>query len=245
MLRTLLAIALSCAVSLSYAADPALTVDEARAAESVSAPVRTAVKKVKKTKTAKPKPAADKAAAGKTSADKTATPDAAKTDKAVFELSSPDIQANGTIPQRFEFDDFGCTGENRSPELHWAGAPADTKSFAITVYDPDAPTGSGWWHWMVYDLPADADQLEAGVGTLNSGNLPGNAAQGLSDFGVAAWGGTCPPKGDKPHRYVFTVHALKVEQLEVPANATPAMLGYLIHANALASTSFTAKYGRK
>ncbi len=161
-----------------------------------------------------------------------------------FKLSSPEIKANGTIPKSFEFNGFGCSGENRSPELKWSGAPKDTRSFAVTMYDPDAPTGSGWWHWVVINIPADVTGLAAGAGTVNSTTLPKGAVQGRSDFGVAAWGGTCPPQGDKPHRYIFTVYALKTDKLDVPADATAALTGYMIHANTLGKASFTARYGR-
>ncbi|MGO8753804.1 MAG: YbhB/YbcL family Raf kinase inhibitor-like protein [Gallionellaceae bacterium] len=161
-----------------------------------------------------------------------------------FKLSSPEIKTNGMIPKSFEFNGFGCSGENKSPALKWSGAPKDTKSFAVTVYDPDAPTGSGWWHWMVIDIPADVTELAAGAGAVNSTTLPKGAVQNRIDYGVAAWGGTCPPQGDKPHRYIFTVYALKTEKLDVPADATAALTGFMIHANALGKASFTAKYGR-
>ena len=162
-----------------------------------------------------------------------------------FKLSSPDIKANQMIPKRFEFNGFGCSGENKSPALKWSGAPKGTKSFALTVYDPDAPTGSGWWHWVGINIPVNVTNLPADAGALNSTTLPGGAVQGRSDYGTAAWGGTCPPKGDKPHRYIFTVYALKTDKLDVPADATAALTGFMIHANSLGKASFTAKYGRK
>ena len=161
-----------------------------------------------------------------------------------FTLISPDIKANGKIPKRFEYNGFGCSGENRSPALQWSGAPKDTKSYAVTMYDPDAPTGSGWWHWIVINIPADVTELTAGAGALNSTLLPHGAVQGRSDFGTPAWGCTCPPQGDAPHRYIFTVYALKTGKLEVPADATAALTGYMIHANTLGKASFTATYGR-
>jgi Raf kinase inhibitor-like YbhB/YbcL family protein len=161
-----------------------------------------------------------------------------------FKLSSPEIKANSMMPKSFEFNGFGCSGENKSPALKWSGAPKDTKSFAVTVYDPDAPTGSGWWHWVVINIPADVTELAANAGALNSTTLPKGAVQGRTDYGTAAWGGTCPPQGDKPHRYIFTVYALKTDKLEVPADATAALTGYMIHGNMLAKASFTARYGR-
>ena len=162
-----------------------------------------------------------------------------------FKLSSPEIKAGGTIPKRFEFNGFGCSGENKSPALKWSGAPKGTKSFAVTVYDPDAPTGSGWWHWMVINIPADVHELPADAGEVNSMTLPKGAVQNRIDYGFAGWGGTCPPKGDKPHRYIFTVFALKADKLDVPADATAALTGYMIRGNSLGKASFTAKYGRK
>ena len=162
-----------------------------------------------------------------------------------FKLSSPEIKAGHKIPASFEFNGFGCSGENKSPALQWSGAPKDTKSFAVTVYDPDAPTGSGWWHWVVINVPASVNELPANAGALNSTTLPQGASQIRIDYGVNAWGGVCPPPGDKPHRYIFTVHALKVDKLDIPANATAALAGFMINANTLAKAHFTAKYGRK
>ncbi|KXS33533.1 MAG: phosphatidylethanolamine-binding protein [Candidatus Gallionella acididurans] len=161
-----------------------------------------------------------------------------------FKLSSTEIKANGMMPKSFEFNGFGCSGENKSPALKWSGAPKDTKSFAVTVYDPDAPTGSGWWHWVVINIPADVTELAANAGALNSTTLPKGALQGRTDYGTVSWGGACPPQGDKPHHYIFTVYALKTDKLEIPADATAALTGYMIHANMLGKASFTAKYGR-
>jgi Raf kinase inhibitor-like YbhB/YbcL family protein len=162
-----------------------------------------------------------------------------------FKLTSPDIQANGLIDQKFEANVFGCSGENKSPALKWSGAPKDTKSFAVTVYDPDAPTGSGFWHWFVYDIPAGTTELKADAGNASNANLPQGAKHNRIDYGFAAWGGPCPPEGDKPHRYVFTVYALKTDKLGLPADATAAVAGFMTHANTLAKASFTARYGRK
>ncbi len=161
-----------------------------------------------------------------------------------FTLSSPDIKAGGKIPKSFEFNGFGCAGENKSPALKWSSAPKGTKGFALTVYDPDAPTGSGWWHWMVINIPADVSELPGNAGAANSTSLPKGATQSRIDFGVNAWGGVCPPQGDKPHRYIFTLHALKTDKLELPADATAALTGFMINANSLGKASFTATYGR-
>jgi Raf kinase inhibitor-like YbhB/YbcL family protein len=163
---------------------------------------------------------------------------------AEFSFSSPTIKEGQTLSLEQVFNGFGCTGKNLSPALLWANAPAGTQSFALTVYDPDAPTGSGWWHWVVYNIPASSAGLAAGAGTQDGALLPKGSRQGRTDFGTLGFGGACPPPGDKPHRYQFTLHALKVPALELPADATAAMIGYNINANTLAKRSFTALYGR-
>ncbi len=160
-----------------------------------------------------------------------------------MQFSSSDIAENSTIGAEFLFNGAGCTGANVSPALSWSGAPTETRSFAITVYDPDAPSGSGWWHWMVYDIPANVASLSKGAGNIG-GVLPNNAKQGMTDYGVKQWGGPCPPEGDKPHRYVFTIFALPFESLDVPDNATSALIGFNLNASALVTASFTAMYGR-
>ena len=159
-----------------------------------------------------------------------------------FELKSTDIAEGATLTKAQVFAGFGCTGENVSPALQWSGAPAGTKSFALTAYDPDAPTGSGWWHWIVYDLPADTTGLARGIGKTAA--LPAGAHQGRNDFGSGDFGGACPPAGDKPHRYIFTIYALKVDRLDVQSDATAALIGFMINANRLGSASLTARYGR-
>jgi Raf kinase inhibitor-like YbhB/YbcL family protein len=163
---------------------------------------------------------------------------------AAFKLESPDIKAGGRIDRKFEFNGFGCSGENKSPALKWSGAPKDARSFAVTVYDPDAPTGSGWWHWSVINIPASVTELKPDAGNASGGNLPQGARHVRIDYGVAAWGGVCPPPGDKPHRYVFTVHALKTDKLDIPQDATAALAGYMINANSIGKATFTARYGR-
>jgi hypothetical protein len=162
-----------------------------------------------------------------------------------FKLESPTVKPNSTLTEAQVFNGFGCSGKNVSPALKWSGAPKDTKSYAVTVYDPDAPTGSGWWHWVVYNIPASATELPEGAGTADGKGLPAGSAQGRTDFGAPGFGGACPPKGDKPHRYIFTVYALKTDKLDVPADATAALVGFMIHANKLGQATFTAKYGRK
>ena len=162
-----------------------------------------------------------------------------------FNLSSPDVGSKAPIANKFVFNGFGCAGENVSPALAWQAAPQGTKSFALTVYDPDATTGSGWWHWVMIDIPADASALPQGAGDPAKGLAPKGTMQMRTDFGQPGWGGPCPPKGDKPHRYIFILHALKVDKLDVPQDASAALVGFMIHANELGRAGFTAKYGRK
>lgn len=161
-----------------------------------------------------------------------------------MELRSPDIEPDSIIEPRHVYNGGGCSGDNQSPALEWSGAPAGTRSLAITCYDPDAPSGSGWWHWLVYDIPPGATSLPAGAGTLDGRRLPPGAKQGRNDYSEKSYGGPCPPPGDKPHRYIFTVFALGVTHLEVPEDASGAAIGFEIHFSKLDSASFTAKYGR-
>lgn len=161
-----------------------------------------------------------------------------------FTLSSKEVAAGKQIPLPQVFGGMGCTGKNVSPSLSWHGAPAGTKSFALTVYDPDAPTGSGWWHWVVYNIPASATSLAAGAGDPAKKLLPAGAVQGNTDFGAPGYGGPCPPAGDKPHHYIFTLYALKTDKLDIPAGATAAYVGFNIHGNMLGKATFTALYGR-
>jgi Raf kinase inhibitor-like YbhB/YbcL family protein len=161
-----------------------------------------------------------------------------------FTLTSPDLQPDAPMPKSFEFNGMGCSGDNKSPVLRWTGAPQGTKSFAVTCYDPDAPTGSGWWHWCVINIPGGTTELPRDAGAEGDRNLPKGAGHVRIDYGVKAWGGPCPPPGDKPHRYVFTVYALKTDRIDVPPDATAALAGFMINANALGKASFTALYGR-
>lgn len=157
-----------------------------------------------------------------------------------FRLTSPDIAEGKTMAGRHVFKGFGCAGDNVSPALTWSSAPAGAKSFALMVYDPDAPTGSGWWHWVVYNLPAAATSLPSGASLAG---LPPGAVQGRTDYGTPGYGGPCPPPGT-PHRYVFTLHALDVEALSLPADASAAMVGFMVNSHSLGKASLTALYGR-
>jgi Raf kinase inhibitor-like YbhB/YbcL family protein len=160
-----------------------------------------------------------------------------------FTLTSPDIAEGRNLPDAQVLQGFGCSGGNQSPALQWQGVPSGTQSLALTVYDPDAHTGSGWWHWVVYNLPATTSGLPAQAGSGQAG-LPTGAVQGRTDFGAPGYGGACPPAGDKPHRYIFTLYALKVPRIDLPADASAAMVSFMLHANTLAQTRLTAIYGR-
>lgn len=138
---------------------------------------------------------------------------------------------------------FGCSGGNQSPHLKWSGAPAGTKSFAVTCYDPDAPTGSGFWHWVVANIPADVTELPLGAGNSANKLLPLGAQEVRTDFGQAGYGGPCPPQGDKPHRYIFTVFAVKTEALQLGASTTAAVVGFQLHFNTLEKATITGLYG--
>lgn len=162
-----------------------------------------------------------------------------------FHLSSPDIQANGAIDNKFVYQGFGCHGGNVSPALQWAGEPAGTKSYALLVHDPDAPTGgAGWWHWIVYNIPSTVHAIAQGAGTADGANLPKGTLQGKTDFGSAGWGGPCPPPGHGKHHYQFSLYALKVDKLEVPDGASAALIGYTVNANSIAKAELTGLYGR-
>jgi Raf kinase inhibitor-like YbhB/YbcL family protein len=160
---------------------------------------------------------------------------------AAFTLTSPAFKNNGVIPEQYSFNGMGCTGKNVSPPLEWKNPPAGTKSFALMVHDPDAPTGSGWWHWVVYNIPADAKSLPEGA---TADTLPKGAMMGNSDFGKPGWGGPCPPPGSGKHHYNFSLFALKVDKIEVPPGASPAMVGFNAKANAIATARLTGLFSR-
>lgn len=160
---------------------------------------------------------------------------------AKFTLTSTDISAGKHMKKAQEFNGFGCTGDDLSPQLSWSGAPAGTVAYAITAYDPDAPTGSGWWHWQLINIPADVTSLAAGAGKADK--APKGSQHIENDYGVAGFGGACPPQGHGVHHYKFTVHALS-KKLELPANASGALTGYMINANSLGSASIEALYKR-
>jgi len=139
---------------------------------------------------------------------------------------------------------FGCAGGNKSPQLSWSGEPAGTKSFALTCYDPDAPTGSGFWHWLVVNIPADVHELALDAGSAASGLLPAGALQTRTDFGAPGYGGPCPPEGDHPHRYLFTLFAIGAEQLPVEADTMPAVVGFNLHFATIEKAALMGLYKR-
>lgn len=159
-----------------------------------------------------------------------------------FKLSSPSLTTGSTMPEKHVLNGFGCQGGNVSPALRWEDAPSETQSFAITAYDPDAPTGSGWWHWVVYNLPPHARALPENASKAQT--LPAGTVEGRTDFGTPGYGGACPPAGDKPHRYIFTIHALKIPRLDLPTDASAAMVGFMLNMNRLASATLQVTYQR-
>jgi Raf kinase inhibitor-like YbhB/YbcL family protein len=157
-----------------------------------------------------------------------------------FTLASDTLK--GQISKAQEFNGFGCNGQNISPQLHWTHPPKGTKSFAITVYDPDAPTGSGWWHWLVVNIPAGTQIIPADASAKHT--LPKGAVETMTDFGSAGFGGACPPKGDKAHRYVFTVYALDVESLDVKTQSDSALVGFMVNSHTIQKASLLSYYQR-
>ena len=156
-----------------------------------------------------------------------------------FFVSSADIK--GQIANDQVFNSFGCSGKNISPQLSWSNAPAGTKSFAITMYDPDAPTGSGWWHWVVFNIDKSVDHLKTGS-SLKA--MPAGAIESSSSYGIKGFGGACPPKGDKAHRYIITVFALNTEKIQQDADARPELIGFFVNSHTIAKASIMAYYQR-
>ena len=148
-----------------------------------------------------------------------------------FTLTSTGFADGGSLP-----DAQVHARDNRSPQLSWSGAPAGTKSFAVTCYDPDAPTGSGFWHWTVANIPADVIELAEGA------TVPAGAVEGRTDFGVPGFGGAAPPKGHGPHRYIFTVFAVDAERLDVTPENSGAVFGFNLHFHTLAKASIMGVY---
>ncbi|OIP47958.1 MAG: YbhB/YbcL family Raf kinase inhibitor-like protein [Deltaproteobacteria bacterium CG23_combo_of_CG06-09_8_20_14_all_60_8] len=163
---------------------------------------------------------------------------------AEFTVSSPQLPANGRMAEAQVYNSFGCTGKNISPILMWQNAPEKTRSFAVTVYDPDAPTGSGWWHWLIFNIPTKVNMLPENAGNKEAGLAPAGSTQSRTDYGTPGYGGACPPAGDQPHRYIFTVFALDVDTLPLPENASAAMVGFNLNQHAIAKAQMTVHYSR-
>jgi Raf kinase inhibitor-like YbhB/YbcL family protein len=159
-----------------------------------------------------------------------------------FYVSSPQLKESEPLNVDQILNGFGCTGNNISPELRWENPPAGTKSFAVTLYDPDAPTGSGWWHWVVFNIRADVRRLPANAGNVKLALAPKGSIQSRTDFGTPGYGGACPPKGHGAHHYIFTVFALDIESLELDHSATGAMVGFYLNRHALGKARITAVY---
>lgn len=159
-----------------------------------------------------------------------------------FTLTSADLQG-GRFANSQVLNTFGCNGGNESPELSWTNAPSGTKSFVVTMFDPDAPTGSGFWHWVAVNIPASVSEIPNGA-SKNAGKLPAGMLETRTDLGAPGYGGPCPPTGDKPHRYIFTLHALKVEKLDVDVQTSAALIGFNVHMQEIGRATLTASYGR-
>jgi Raf kinase inhibitor-like YbhB/YbcL family protein len=170
-------------------------------------------------------------------------PDGLESRSGVIRIQFDERGREGTFAERQVLNTFGCTGGNQSPQLSWTGVPAGAQSFALTMFDPDAPTGSGWWHWIVVNIPVSATELPPGA-SGNQAKMPAGSQETRTDFGKPGYGGPCPPPG-APHRYVFTLYALKVPKLDLDSQASGAMASFTIRQNSLASATFTARYSRK
>ncbi len=157
-----------------------------------------------------------------------------------FTLSSKNLGGEATLKE--EFNGFGCIGKNESPQLSWKNAPEGTRSFAITMYDPDAPTGSGWWHWVVFDIPTSTTELVANAGDIKLDLTPEGTIQSITNYGSQGYGGPCPPKGHGLHQYIITVYALKTDTLGLDKNTNPAIVGYYLWNNTLAKASLITYY---
>lgn len=162
-----------------------------------------------------------------------------------FELTSNDIVDGEPLPARYASGVFGVDGgQDISPHLAWSGFPAETRSFAVTVFDPDAPTASGFWHWAVLNLPVDVTELPSGAGNRDGGGLPVDAVQLRNDAGFAGYVGAGPPPGHGPHRYFFVVHAVDTEHLDLSPDTSPAALGFNLFGHAMARATIVSTFER-
>jgi len=159
-----------------------------------------------------------------------------------FMLKSTDVGTRLTETQ--VYSGFGCHGKNISPSLSWSNAPQQTKSFAVTVHDPDAPKLGGWWHWLIFNIPADVKELKSNAGNIKQRLAPEGTLQSVTSFGTPGYGGACPPKGDKPHRYMFTIAALNVTKLNINEKTPAILVEGMIKQHTLATASFLTYYSR-
>ncbi|GAA4393724.1 YbhB/YbcL family Raf kinase inhibitor-like protein [Tsukamurella soli] len=162
-----------------------------------------------------------------------------------FTVTSESFTDGGEIPSAQRSGIMGAGGQDESPQLSWSGFPAGTKSFAVTCYDPDAPTASGFWHWAVANIPASVTSLAAGAGDGRPGSLPDGALTLGNDASLRRYVGSAPPAGHGPHRYYFVVHALGVEKLDLPETATPAYLGFNLFGAAIGRGTLLGIYEQK
>ncbi len=160
-----------------------------------------------------------------------------------FELRSDDVAEGQMMSSKHVYSGFGMGGENISPSLSWSGFPAETRSFAVTCYDPDAPSGSGFWHWMLLGIPASVTSLPTGAGSASGTGRPAGTFHVRNDFGSKDFGGAAPPAGDPPHRYVFAVHALDVDSLDWNDEFSPALAGFFMYSHVIARALLTPVYG--
>ena len=165
---------------------------------------------------------------------------------AQMSVTSDDIKDGAVGTKAMEANVFGCDGGNMSPSLKWTGAPEGTKSFAINLYDPDAPTGSGFWHWVVFNIPVSTTSLPKNSGDVKAKLMPEGAIQSRTDFGADGYGGMCPPKGDKPHHYKLTVYAVDEDKLQFAKDdmVSAAVVGFELHFHSKAKAELNWTYGR-